>query len=106
MTAATCGPPRCELEGGVLGCAPLPLLPAHCVGSDVVMIQQLILGTSLPSHTGTDTDKTSLGVLTREGILCGQHTVEWTLCHHEYNIKHQTGPSAAGASLSSLNHDC
>ena len=70
-TDATCGPPRCELEGGVLGCAPLLLLPAHCGRSDVVMVQLLTLGTSLPSHTGTgtDTDKTSPGVGTREGIL-------------------------------------
>ena len=80
MTAATCGPPRCELEGGVLGCAPLLLLPAHCAGSDVVMVQQLTLGTSLPTHTGTDTDtdtdSTSPGVRTKEGILWGQHTVD------------------------------
>ena len=45
MTAATCGPPRCELEGGVLGCAPLLLLPTHCGRSEVVMVQTLTLGT-------------------------------------------------------------
>ena len=74
MTAVTCGPPRCELEGGVLGCAPLLLLPAHCEGSDVVMVQTLTLATSLPSHTRTDTDKTS----SREGILTVDSTL-WTL---------------------------
>ena len=84
MTAATCGPPRCELEGGVLGCAPLLLLPAHCAGSDVVMVQQLTLGTSLPTHTGTDTDKTSPGVRTREGILWTAHCGHCD--YHEYNI--------------------
>ena len=80
MTAATCGPPRCELEGGVLGCAPLLLLPNHCGRSEVVMVQLLTLGTSLPSHTRTDTDKTSPGV----GILWTAHCGHCD--HHEYNI--------------------